>query len=94
MTRLREIIDEAYHINLTMIEKISSSNGIVEEISLDKAKKRILDFATDYLKEDLVDVKKSYPEQDETEVELSVNFVILQRHEYMVLKKLIDKLDR
>lgn len=91
MSRIEDILDEAFQVNLTMKESLPVTNGILDRDELLNRKKRLLEFSMDYLKDSFVTVKQYFPdlETDMSEVDLSVDFVVITGEQYRRLRKLI-----
>ena len=91
MYKIRDILEEAYQVNFYSKEYLPVVNGLVDDSLISSRKKTVLSFGMNYLREDFVEVTKSYPKNDQIEVDFGLDFVVLKGDEYRRLIKLLDK---
>jgi hypothetical protein len=91
MHKIREILEEGHTVMVTANENIPMENGIIDDIVLADRKKKLMSFGMHYLRDDFVKEEKSFPEDNEIEVKLHLDFVVLQGDDYRRLMKLIDR---
>lgn len=91
MHKVREILEEVYQVNLRTKEHLPVENGVIDEALISSRKKATLSFGVNYLREDFVEVHKSFPENGEVEVDFGIDLVVLKGEDYRRLMKLLDK---
>jgi len=84
---------EAHQVNLTMRERMDVDKGVLDRESLTQGKQKLMKFAMDYLKEELVEVKQEFVDRGgQAVVELSIDAVVLKGEEYRRLMKVLERI--
>ena len=91
MNKIREILEEVYQVNCSTKETFLLENNLLDEAHLATRKNALLSFGMHYLRDDFVEVVKKYPSNNQMEVELGLDFVVMQGEDYRRLMKLLDK---
>ena len=91
MSNYRGVIDEAFHVTLTMRERMDVTKGVLDRDRLILAKQNLMKFAMDYLKDDIIEVKQEFVDRGgQAVVDLSIDAVVLRGEEYRALVKRLE----
>ncbi|MGK2864874.1 MAG: hypothetical protein ACSLE0_23280 [Chitinophagaceae bacterium] len=88
---IREILEEGRQVNLTMRGPVEVEDGLPDEATIRKQGDKLFKFVTDYLRKDILEMKKGFPKDGEAEVELSIDIVVLKGEDYRRIMKYLDK---
>lgn len=91
-TEMRYLLDEevftVYNRQVTAIN--ANNNGILNDAMLEREKRMMLKASIEYLTDELVKVKKSYPTSDISDVKMSVDCVVMDRKTFDKIKTYIN----
>lgn len=88
-----EIVEDVHQVNLTMRERMDVTNGILDRERLTEGKQKLMKFAMDYLKDELIEVKQEFVDSGgQSVIELSIDAVVMRGEEYRRLVKILEKI--
>lgn len=89
---IREILDDAYQVNLSMKTNVAVEPGEYPSIvALEQNENKLFKFVTDYLRKEFIDRKVGFPKEGMAEVDMSVDMVVLKGEDYRQILKHLDK---
>ena len=84
---------EAHQVNLTMRERMDVDKGILDREKLIESKQKLMKFAMDYLKDELIEVEQTFIDRGgQSVVELSIDAVVIKGDEYRRLVKMLERI--
>lgn len=87
------ILEDALTVYAEEEHSINTNNGILNDEYLNYHKRALLKKSVNYLTDEVVKHKQSYPKNDISDVNLTVDFVVLKANQYNKLMNLINNLD-
>ena len=88
---IREILEDAYQVNLTMKTEVAVEPGEYPSlVALEKTEDKLFKFVTDYLRKEFIERKVGFPKQGVAEVDVSVDMVCLRGDDYRRIIKHLD----
>lgn len=91
---IREILEEAYQVNLTMKTDVAVEPGEYPDITvLEGNENKLFKFVTDYLRREFIERKVAFPKDGMAEVEFGIDMVCLKGEDYRKLMKRLSHLE-
>lgn len=89
--KMNDILDNALVAYNNKVVSINTNNGILNENFLERQKNIFLKDTLSYHRDTLIKSKQEYPIDDISDVQLTTEFFILKRKDYLELKQLLNE---
>ena len=94
MSKLLGDVETIYPMNLTMRERMKVEGGVLDREALVEAKQKLMKFAMDYLKEELIEVKHSFVDRGgNSEVDLTIDAVVITGDDWRRLSAKLERIE-
>ena len=88
---IREILDDAYQVNLTMKGPVEVEKGLYpDKATIRENEDKLFKFVTDYLRGEFLEKKIGFPKKGIAEIDLTIDMVVLKGEDYRKILKLLD----